>query len=90
MDSNVAMERYRRGQLAERIKQEVDGLLGKQEEVAINAVMSRLRAGETLDPQFAIQQWLAIYSVRMFKNTIEKMEREKYSASPTVGKQFEV
>lgn len=90
MDGNRAMERYRRGQLAERIRAETDELLGNQEDQAINAVMARLRAGETLDPQFAIQQWLAIYSVRMFKNTIEKMEREKHSASPTVGKQFEV
>lgn len=89
-----AEAKYRRGQMASRVKQELDEVLDQQEKKAIAQVMTRLNSGEVLDPQFAIQQWLELYSVHRFRRVLSQREREGVSAgskvvagAETIGKQ---
>jgi len=76
----VAVRAIRQGQLAARLREETEDILDREEKRIINQVMAKLNAGETLDPQFAIQQWLALHSARAFRRTLEQRERQVASA----------
>lgn len=78
--SDDDMRKYRQGQLAKRMQEEAGELLQSQEDQIVDQVMRHLNAGETLDPQFAIQQWLALYSVRRFRRTLTHREQEAVSS----------
>lgn len=78
--SDDANQRYRQGQLAKRIQDETGGILDAQEHKIIQQVMAKLNSGETLDPQFAIQQWLELYSVQRFRRVLSQRERQSTRA----------
>lgn len=80
MDEDAAVRAIQRGQLAGRVREEVEGILDAEEKRIINQVMVQLNAGETLDPQFAVQQWLALHSSRSFRRTLQQRERQVGSA----------
>jgi len=79
------MRMIRQGQLAGRLLEETGDVLDKEERRIINLVMAQLNAGETLDPQFAIQQWLALHSVRAFRRTLEQRERQVATAGRKIA-----
>lgn len=82
--------KYRQGQMAARLKDEAEGVLGQQERKIINKVMQKLNSNEVLDPQFAIQQWLELYSVQRFRRVLLQREREGRKAGADVVKGAEV
>ncbi len=45
-------------------------VLDKREEGIINSVWSILQSGKTLDPQFAIQQWIALAEARTLRRRL--------------------
>lgn len=79
-NEDAAVRTIRQGQLAGRIREETSDILDKEERRITNSVMTKLNGGETLDPQFAVQQWLALHSVRAFRRTLEQRERQVASA----------
>lgn len=85
MKEEDAVRTIRQGQLAGRIRQEVEDILDAEERRIINQVMAKLNKGEALDPQFAVQQWLALHSSRSFRRTLEQRERQVASAGRRVA-----
>lgn len=80
MDEEKALQTIQRGHLAARVHAEVEDILDAEERRVIQGVMVKLNAGETLDPQFAVQQWLALHSSRSFRRTLLQRERQVASA----------
>lgn len=74
MDDKAGVD-LRRGQLAARMLEETQDILDTQERKIINQVMMKLNGGEALEPQFAIQQWLELYSVQRFRRVLQQRER---------------
>lgn len=85
METDKALYQYQQGRLARRLREETDDLLSKQEELAINSVMQKLNSGEPLDPQFAVQQWLALHAVRKFARALRQKEKGAASAAGKLG-----
>lgn len=79
-NEDQAVRAVRQGQLAARLREEVEDILDREETRIVNQVMVKLNAGETLDPQFAVQQWLALHSSRAFRRTLAQRERQVASA----------
>lgn len=52
-------------------------VLDKREQAIINSVWGKVRSGETLDPQFAIQQWLALAEARTLRATLLSRSRQE-------------
>lgn len=80
MDEEKAVRSLKQGQLAGRVREEVEDIVDAAEKRIINQVMARLNAGETIDPQFAVQQWLALHASRSFRRTLQQRERQVASA----------
>jgi len=45
-------------------------VLDKCEEAIINGVWAQVRSGKVLEPQFAIQQWIALAEARTLRATL--------------------
>jgi hypothetical protein len=84
------MYRYRQGQMAARLRQETEELLGNQERAVIESVMKRLSSGEALDPQFAVQQWLHLKAIRSFGAVLKQKEKMAEAASLKLSKELDL
>lgn len=84
-NEETVLRQYRQGQMAKRIREETDDVLNHQEKLVVDAVMKELSSGNTLDPQFAVQQWLALFSIRRFRRALEQKERQARSAAGKMG-----
>ena len=80
MNGEDAVSKIQRGHLAKRMQEELEDTLAKEEERIILAVMTRLNKAETLDPQFATQQWLALHSIHTLRRILKQRERQVASA----------
>lgn len=89
-DEDYAIHRVRQGQLAARLREETEDVLDRQERQISNAVMSKLSAGETLDPQFAVQQWLALHAIHRFRRALLQRERQVETSARQAGKNLTI
>lgn len=85
-NEDEAVRTIRQGQLAGRLREELEDILDKEENRVINSVMSKLNSGMEVSPQFAVQQWLALHSVRTFRRTLEQRERQVASAGARMAR----
>jgi hypothetical protein len=76
-----AILQLKHGQLAARLRSETEEVLNRQEEQVIASVMAKLTAGETLEPQYAVQQWLALHAIHRFRRALLKKEQRGLAAS---------
>lgn len=75
-----------RPQLGEHAESLIADVLDRREEAIINSVHAKLAGGGTLDGQYAIQQWLAIYEQRTLRRTlIQRARAEKSRVAEKVG-----
>lgn len=73
-----------RGHMATRIRTETDDILDRQEEQIIQSIMGVLGRNETLDPQFAVQQWLALHSIHRFRRQLSKNQQRAAAAAEKI------
>ncbi|HEX5419254.1 MAG TPA: hypothetical protein VFY39_04575 [Gammaproteobacteria bacterium] len=64
-----------RNQLGEHAEALIADVLDKREKAVVNAVLARLNSGEALDPQFAVQQWLALAEQRRLRTALINRSR---------------
>lgn len=72
-----------RNTLGEHAEALLSDVLDKREQAIINSVWSLVRSGKTLDPQFALQQWLALSELRTLRSTLvnrSKLENSRIAA----------
>lgn len=66
-----------KARLAERCLEVVGGTLDEQETRIIKDVCGKLRRGEELSPQYAVQQWLSLYAVTQLRASLQKEARKE-------------
>lgn len=60
--------------------------LAEQREEVIREVLGRLRAGEAIDPTYAVQQWLRLYELESLETHFKRVIRKGKTAGERLEK----
>lgn len=78
-----------RGRAAAAALEMVEDTLRSRAAAIQKAVFAKLTAGETLDPQHAVQQWVALYEVEMLARTLGRDQRQGKMAGERLKPTFD-
>lgn len=84
-DAEHDLVRYNKGQSAGAVLSHLGPTLDQHEAEIDRRVYAKLQAGDTLDPQAAVQFWMEKFSIHKLRKTLQTQENRGIKAGKRLG-----